>query len=369
LAATRNALFLSAFLAASTFRPLHAMDKIELSGGVQMGYNLGQNGQGWPKLWEDPLANQNRGGFYLRNLRAMAVFPFDSTFSGVIVGNLAFASVDEAYLQKRWGAYVLKAGKFRGAGLRSGSGIDEFERITIRPQYYANLWEDNKRLTAFRDLGIQGERTFLDGSLTAKLFFHNANGQNVLLDEPSNGSGSSTQALGIDYEMDYRVSRFTLIGGHAGARGNREWSEFAGSHGFWRADYWFKTNPLVDFSAFHQMDFPRFHLFSEAMLLYDRTTRVLPDSTALKSWGVSTMARFDAGRRWSPFLRYEFTDPTDGLVNDDALHIATLGTIFLPSPENHPALKLTGEYVRVLEEGGRNRYGNDVLYVQLQTVF
>jgi hypothetical protein len=345
------------------------MDKPQWSGGAQGGYNLGENGQGWPKLWEDPLANQNRGGFYLRQLRAKAVLPFDSTFSGVLVANVLFADVQEAYLQKSWGRWLLKGGKFRGAGLRSGSGTDEFERLTVRPPFYAQLWNFYKRTFDFRDFGVQGEGSFLEGRLQAKLFFHNANSENLLLEEPSIPSGKTTQALGLDYEMDYRVSRFTTIGGHVGAMGDREWGEFVGRHGFWRADYWFKTNPFVDFSAYQQMDFANFHLLNEAVLMYNRRELVPPDSTALKTWGVSTMARFEAGPRWSPFLRYEFSDPTDGLVQDDALHIVTLGTLFRPAPQTHPEFTLTGEYVRVLEEGGRNLAGNDVLYAQAQIVF
>lgn len=368
MAAARTALLLTVIFLALA-RPSAALDKVEWSGGAQLGYNLGQNGQGWPKLWQDPLANQNRGGFYIRQLRVRALLPFDSTFSAVFVANALFADVQEAYLQKRWGAYTFTAGKFRGAGLRSGTGTDEFEQLAVRRPFYTLLWANYTNLLDFRDYGVQGERSFLDGRLQAKLFFHNANGEDLMVDEPSFGSGRTTQALGLDYEMDYRVSPFTLIGGHAGALGDREWSEYLGSHGFWRADYWFKTNPVADLSAFHQMDFTRFHMLNEAMLLYDRRVLVAPDSTALKVWGVSTMARFDTGRRWSPFFRYEFTDPTDGLNADDALHIVTLGTVFRPSPENYPNLKLTGEYVRTLEQGGLNTIGNDVLFVQTQMTF
>src|SRR4029077_7591193 len=105
-----------AAMAAAGLSTAAAMDKPQFSGGIQSGYNLGQNRGRRPPI-KDPLSNHNRGGFYIRQLRVKAVLPFDSTFQGVFVANAIFLDVQEAYLQKRWGAYLLKLGKFRGAGL------------------------------------------------------------------------------------------------------------------------------------------------------------------------------------------------------------------------------------------------------------
>lgn len=337
------------------------------SAGIIMGYNLGQNGQSWPSL-STPLENNNRGGFYIKNTRVQATVAFDSTFTGMFVGNVIALDPTDVYLQKSWRGYRLKAGKFRGAGLKSGSGTDEFEMTAVQRPRYARLWGAFKNTINFRDFGIQGEKDFFEGRFRNRLFIHNANGQNMTLDEPSFPAGPPTQVLGIDYAMDYRVSPYNQVGGHMGALANRQWDEFVGAHDFWEAQYWFKTNPLVDGSLYHQMDFPRFHMENEVMAMLNRTL-LMPDGSAMLTWGFSTLARFDHALRWSPFLGYEFTDLSDGYYPDDALHMLKLGAVFRPSPANYAGMKFTGEYVRALEENGRNSVGNDILYAQFQMVF
>lgn len=365
----KSPLFMAMALAILLGRPVSGMDRPEWEGGAIMGYNLGQNGAGWPKPWKEPLANNNRGGFYLSQTRVKATLPFDSTFSAVIVANVLMADVQEAYLRKTWGSYRFLAGKFRGAGLKSGSGTDEFDFTTIQRPRYARLWNHYKKLHNFRDFGIQGEKDFLDGRLRNKLFFHNANGQNVFNDEPSFPAGPSTQALGLDYSLDFQVSRYSTVGGHVGALANQQWDEFIGSHDFWEAQYWFKSNPIVDASLNHQMDFPRFHILNEALAMWNRTMPTPPDGHSTLTWGVSSLARFDHSPRWSPYFGYEFVDHTDGYYPGDAIQMFKLGTVFRPSPDRYAGLKVTGQYVRALEEAGRNTVGNDILHAQLQMVF
>jgi hypothetical protein len=363
--AARYAFFFSLLLAgAASFAS--AQEKPRWTGGVQGGYNLGQNGQGWPQPWKDPLQNNNRGGFYIRQMRAQGDFPFDSTFSARLVANVIFADVQEAFIRKEWGPWAVVAGKFRGAGLKSGGGTDDFEMATVNHPVYANFWAFNKQSMAFRDFGVQGERSFFGGRWENKLWFHNANGENVLNGEPSGPAGKATQALGIDYETGVRVSPFSVVGGHIGARADREWGEFVGPEDFWRADYWFKTNALVDGSVYHQMDYPRFHLLTEVMALENRRVTAR-DSSYLRTWGASAFARYD-WTRFSPFFRYEFIDPTNGYNLDDNMHVVTVGTLFRPAPEAYPGLRITGEYVRTFEEDLKNVFPNDILYVQMQLV-
>lgn len=343
----------------------------EWRGGLMMGYSYGQNGQGWPKPWGDPLDNKNRGGFYVSQARVQGVLPFDSTFKGVFLGNVVGLDPQEMYLEKAWGEYRVKAGKFRGAGLRSGSGTDEFDFTTaVRPRY-ARLWGLYKKTHNFRDFGIQGERDFFAGRFKNRLYFHNANGQNVLNDEPSFPAGPSTQVLGLDYAADYRISPYNQVGGHVGALANQEWDEFVGNHDFWEVQYWFKSNALVDASLNHQMTFPRFKMENEVMALWHRTM-LNPEGGSTLTWGFSSVARFDqVGRalRWSPFLGFEFVDHTDGRVPDDALSMIKAGTLFRPSPASYPDMRLTAQYLRALEEGAKNTFPNDILYVQYQMQF
>jgi hypothetical protein len=320
-------------------------------------------------LIKDPTGNNNRGGFYISQLRLKATVAFDSTFSAVAAGNLLFADLQEVYLQKRVDNYTFTAGKFRGAGLKSGTGMDELERTAINAPRYARYWAYYKRNINFRDFGVQAAADYFGGDLMHRFFIHNANRENVANDEPSFPAGSATQALGFDYALDWRISPFTVWGGHIGALANREWAEFAGKHEGWEVQYWFKSNPIVDASLNHQLDAGRLHIFNEAMLLYNRDLPDPVDSTATKTWGVSTQARFDHTTRVGSFFRYEFFDLSDGAYPDDALHIFTLGGIFYPSPAAYPGLKITGEYVRSLEEGGENLISNDLLYCQLQMVF
>ena len=336
--------------------------------GIQMGYSVGQHGKPWPG-WKDPLANNNRAGFYIRQLRLGATVPFDSNFSGTVTGNLMTAEVEDAFLQARWGAYLFTAGKFMGAGLHTGTGFDEFHTVTIHKPLYTRLWSVYDRLFNFRDFGVQVERDFREGKVRNRFFLHNANLQNVIDDEPSFGSGAVTQALGLDYALDWRISPYTVIGGHAGAVADREWAEFLGNRKPWEVNYWFKTNPIVHGSLYHQMDFPRFHLLSEALLVSNRNVRIAPEFKPMKSWAVSSLLRLEHTPRLGSFYRYEFFDPSDGADRNDAVQLFTLGGLFRPSPAAHPGLILTAEYVRALEEGGRNLLSNDIAYLQLQMLF
>lgn len=333
-----------------------------------MGYSLGQNGQSWPGL-KEPLANNNRGGFYIRDLRLKSVLPIDSTFLAVVQGNLLFADVQEAYLQKKWGGYVFTAGKFRGAGLKSGSGTDEFDQVTVRRPLYASYWSFAARLINNRDFGIQVERTFFDGSLSNKFYFHNANRENVLNDEPSNPDLPATQALGLDYAVDWKATPYTTLGGHLGALANQAYDEFLGSHKPWEIGYWFKSNPMANFSLYHQLDNGRFHALNEGLVISNREIQVEPDLDPLLTWGASSRLAFDYSPAMTPFARYEFFDLTNGLNPDDALHLFTLGAAFHPSPASYAGLKVTAEYVRTLEEGLENLVSNDILYVQLQLAY
>jgi hypothetical protein len=234
---------------------------------------------------------------------------------------------------------------------------------------YANVWGYYSRTISFRDYGVQAEADFAGGDIKHRLFIHNTNRQNVINPEPSEGAGAPTQALGFDYALDWRVSPFTAWGGHLGALANRQWDEFVGSHEGWQVGYWFKSNPLVDASLNHQMDLGRFHMFNEALLMYNRDIPNPVDSGATKTWGVSSMVRFDQTRKAGWFFRYEFFDHTDGAYPDDAKQLFTLGSAYRPAPESYPGLRVTTEYVRVLEEGGRNTFSNDLFLCQLQMLY
>jgi hypothetical protein len=346
-----------------------AVEKPTFGGGVMMGYTLGQNGAGWPQPWKDPLRNDNRGGFYISQVRANAGLAVDSSFRGRLSMNLANSELLEAFLEKDFGDWRFKAGRFRGAGLRSAVSEDEFSQDLVNRPRYARLWNHYKKLISFRDFGIQAERTWFSGRFENRFFLHNANRENVYNDEPSFPVGQTTQVLGFDYGWDLKVSPYSAIGGHVGALADRQWDEFIGAHEAWEVQYWFKSNPIVDGSINHRMDFPRFHLENECLAMLNRNMRSAVDSSAMLTWGASTLARFDAWHRWSPFLGYEFTDHSDGYFRDDALHMFKFGTVFRPSPERYAGLKVTAQYVRSYEEALRNNVGNDLLYAQLQMVF
>jgi hypothetical protein len=81
------------------------------------------------------------------------------------------------------------------------------------------------------------------------------------------------------------------------------------------------------------------------------------------------MVRFDQTRKAGWFFRYEFFDHTDGAYPDDAKQLFTLGSAYRPAPESYPGLRVTTEYVRVLEEGGRNTFSNDLFLCQLQMLY
>lgn len=345
-----------------------AFEKAAFGGGTQMGYTLGQNGFAWPSA-KNPLINYNRGGFYLGRLEAVAHLDFDSTFTGDAVANFVTSALEEAWLQKRFGPYAVRAGKFRGAGLKSATGTREMERDAVNAPRYARVWGHYKRLHGFRDYGLEVERGFLSGNLRNRLFVHNANGENVFNDEPSFIAGKATQVLGLDYAVDWRISPYTQWGAHVGALANRSWDEFVGNQEGWKVQHWFGSNPVADASFNHQMDVGRFHLFNEGLVMFLRDMPNPRNGNATRSWGVSSQVRFEHSERWASLFRYEFFDVTDGFVPSDAMHIATLGALWRPSPAAYPGMRLTTEYVRSYEEGLENYYPNDLLLCQFQMAF
>jgi hypothetical protein len=350
------------------FTESRALGKPEFQSGLLMGYTYGQNGVGFPSFGNDPLGNPGRAGFNVSQVRLKASIDFDSTFSAVAMGNLIFADPQEVYLEKRVRNYTFTAGKFRGAGLKSASGMDEFERTTVNIPLYARIWALHKKILGSRDFGLQIQADYFGGNLSHRLFFHNANGQNVFNDEPSFSAGPSAQAGGFDYAVDWRISPFTVWGAHMGARAEHEWSEFLGPEEGWKADNWFRTNPIADASLNHQLDVGRFHMFNEGLFMANRTI-INPDGGTTRTWGVSSQIRLDHTRRTGSFFRYELVDPTDGAVKADNLHMFTLGFLFRPSPEAYRDLKLTTQYVRTMESGFENTIPNDVLTCQLQMLF
>lgn len=346
-----------------------AFGKPEFQSGVQMGYNYGENGVGFPSWGKDPLGNSGRAGFYLTQLRLKASVDFDSTFSAVAVGNVYFADFQEVYLEKRVRNYTFTAGKFRGAGLKSATGMDEFERLTVNAPRSARVWSHHKRLHGFRDFGLQIQADYFGGNLKHRFFVHNANRENVLNDEPSFAAGPSAQAVGFDYALDWRISPYTVWGGHMGALANNQWSEFIGPEEGWKVGNWFRSNPILDASLNHQLDMGRFHMFNETQFMINRTITNPVDGRSTRSWGVTTRVKFDHTRRTDSFFQYELLDPTDGAVHADNLHMFTLGLVFRPSPEAYRDLKLTTEYVRTMESGFENTVRNDLFICQLQMLF
>lgn len=334
-----------------------------------MGYTYGQNGVGFPSFGKDPLGNPGRAGFYVSMVRLKASIDFDSTFSAVATGNLLSADLQEVYLEKRIRNYIFTAGKFRGAGLKSASGMDEFELTTINAPRYARIWAYHKKLQGIRDMGLQVQADYFGGNLSHRLFFHNANGQNVFNDEPSYPAGPSSQAGGFDYAIDWRISPFTVWGAHMGATADHEWSEFVGPEEGWKAGNWLRTNPIVDASLNHQLDVGRFHLFNEALFMANRKIINPANGRSARSWGVSSQLRMDHTRRTGSYFRYELADPTDGAVGKDNLHLFTLGFLFRPSPEAYRDMKITTQYVRTMESGFVNSIPNDLLTCQFQMLF
>jgi hypothetical protein len=343
--------------------------RYSFSGGTQMGYTDGMNGYPWPALLKDPLHNNNRAGFYISQARVAGAVAFDSTFAAKAVFNAILLDVQEAYLTKRWGDYVFRAGKFAGAGLKSATGVDEFDRSLVGAPHYARLWNFYARNFNGRDFGIEAERDFRGGGIRNRLFIRNANGENVFNDEPSFPAGKATQALGFDYALDWRISPYTVWGGHIGMLADQGWDQFVGSHPGWMAQYWFKSNAVADGSLNHSLDVGRFHMFNEALLMYLRDIPQPIDSTATQTWGVSSQIRFDHSQKWSSVFRYEFDDPSDGAFGKDGLHSFTLGAIYHPSPAAYPGMKVTVQYDRTYEEELFNTLGNDLFYCQFQMAF
>lgn len=347
-----------------------ALEKITIHGGVQMGYGLGQNGQGWPQPWRDPLNNLNRGGFYIGQVRLEAKAALDTMLFFDVKWNADLNDLQEAYFTYQSENWQWKAGRFRGAGLHSASDIDEFDRISLKAPRYAQFWGGYKKQFQFRDYGIQAERSYAQNRFHHAFWLRNANFQNVLHNEPSAFEGQPiTQALGIDYAWSLQLPYQNTLWGHVGALADQKWDEFVGSHAGWKAGYWFKSNPILDASLSHTVKRGRLSWHHEALVLSHRRLLNPADGAASLFWGFSSQGDWEKNANLIGFGRYEFFDETDGYNHDDALHILTLGTKWRPWKERVSKLWVTLQAQHTREEGFENRIGNDVLVAQTQWVF
>jgi hypothetical protein len=315
-----------------------------------------------------PLNNENRGGFYISDFRLRSDWNLGHGLTLHAQGNLMTLDFQEAYLEGQKGTWTLRLGKFRGAGLKSMVGFDEYDQPTVTPQYYAGLWAGINRIFGRRDFGLQIEKSHADGQFQHRFFAHNASWQNPAPYTPNYALGAPAQVVGFHYAWDWTVGRGHGLGGHLGGRANQAWDEFIGEHEFWEAAYWFKTNAVVDGSMYHLYEGNGIKLMTEAMLLSNRNARNPVDSTFEITWGGSFLVSKRLNSWWEPYGRYELTDPTDGRNNNDALHLFTMGTL-LRMGSNFPNWLWKMEAVRIQEEGFVNSYGNDLISLQLQGTF
>ena len=336
---------------------------------MKLGYSVGQAGASWPRYWKNPFLNENRGGFNVEQARLKALLPIDSSLRLTAQFNFASLELSEIYFESHWGHTRWKLGKFAGAGLRTGPATDEFSLTTIRAPRYTRVWAFFKRLQNWRDFGVQAEHDYFSGRFTHRLFLHNANGQNVINEDPSDLQNGSfpTQALGLDYGWEVKTTEHSLLGGHFGALADKEWNEFFGHRQFWRVNHWMRSNPIVDASVFHEFESGRAWFQSEILVLSNRTLRN-PDSSATKTWGASILGRYRFGSSWTPYGRYEFFDLTDGVFLNDNTHLFTGGVIWSPSRGKRP-WSWTFQYTRTLEEKLVNLFSNDVFFLQFKSEF
>jgi hypothetical protein len=339
------------------------------SGGVQMGYHMGMNGNGWPNPVTQPLNNATRSGFYLAMARLQADVQIDRGLTATAKFNVVYLDLQELYFEKVWRNYTFTAGKFRGAGLRSSASFDELEALTIEAPFVSRLYSADHRLFNHRDVGVQVAHNPYAGVFSHRLFVHNSSGNSGRGSEPSWYQGAPLQALGFTYAWDWRLPEGNQVGGHLGAMADREWDEFLGPRQFWEVTYWFKTNPMVDASIYHELKTGTWTWNTEMMVRSNRRVRNAADSSASQLWGAFTEVHKKHSPRFTSIYRYEYLDPSNGTNPEDNLHLLTAGLRWKPSHARQPNWAVTGQYVLVREQEFENRVGNDIWYLQNQWTF
>jgi hypothetical protein len=339
-------------------------------GGIQMGYNMGMNGLGWPNPIVDPLANSTRSGFYMSQAQVQAELPLDSNMAAHASFNAVTLELLDLYVEWVLSNYTITFGKFQGAGLHSLVAVSELERTAIVAPYYARIWANEHRLfSSGRDLGLQLEARHFNGVFTHRLFAHNSSLNVTKTEEPSFLQGGPLQVLGFTYAWDWKLPDHNTVGGHLGALADYQWSEFTGNRDFWHVDAWFQSNPIVDGSLYHAWSHGGWAWNSEVLWRMNRRERNPADGSASQAWGFMTEIQKQWNEKWNPFFRYEFFDPSDGFTPNDNFHLATVGAQWKPKPKTQPGWIVTPEYVVVREEGIVNRVSNDIWYLQSQWTF
>ena len=339
--------------------------KVTISGFAQTGYSVGQNNFSWPRP-KTILDNNNRGGFYLNQFNLAGKLSFDTTLYGNFEGNMAHPSLVEGFVHKDWNNFGVTLGKFRGAGIKTGSGTHEKDLSSLKRPFYARYWNNTKRLHNFRDYGFQVEYRLFSNRVTPKIFLHNANAQIIDNQIEYVHDAPITQALGIDFQVDINTSPYHSAGFHSGAMANRSWSEFSGGNKFWKADRWFQYNSVVDFSFNNHIHTGKFNLLNEVMIMKNRDLVNTSNPSPAQTWAVYTLGEYLFAEKYSLYLSYEFFDLTDGFVRNDALHVNTLGFTWSVPFENKRGIKSSVEYIRPYEEGFENITANDIFSLDLQ---
>lgn len=348
---------------------------------IKMGYAMNQNGFGWPSLWNAPLDNNNRNGFYMSLARIGLHYRPDSQSRAVLRFHATGGShtdpyaniIDQAYYERLYKGWNIRLGWQPVLSPHQGIQVDDMDAETIVRTLIARNSVVHRRQFGYTDIGVMAERKWLDDKLQTQIMLRNGTLNDNVPYQPAGQIGAPIHALGWDFALIYQLSSQMRLTSFLGILGSGGYHDFFGSNDFWHPDRWLQQNQMNEGGLSVDYAQGKMRYRAEWTLLAVRHIGGIGANgkDEIKSWGQNLFAFYDWKPKHTSYAYMEYIDQTDGFTHNDNLLLLHLGHRFSPIQEDR-SLQILAEYCRGYEEtstGSANVVANDQVVVELRKSF
>jgi hypothetical protein len=326
---------------------------LQLSVGVliaqdapEFSYRVGGTVQSWTSLGEIHSADTNSFGWGLRRVRLRAYSKFGDKMKGFIQMELTSPKLLDArieYLVSK--AFTIRAGRFIGAGVRSG-GLTSHTVIDITERPYSAVkWGSHTIGADYRDYGLDFVGKF--GDLKANVTLHNGSGSTNIRNRQT-GSGIQNGSFAVSGMLVFKPKSLKGLeaGGYYGM-GNSEINEYNSFNAY----VYYEPKPL--------------RVKAEVISWTNSSGSI--DQTHM---GYYVFAGYGIAKNWEAVARFEIYDNNTDL-DDDQLTLITVGATHSIFSNKWAAGKITAAYTLQSEAdaGFYPEIDNNVFQLVMQLVF
>lgn len=319
---------------------LSAQDAPEFS------YRIGGTVQAWTSMGEIHGSDTNSVGWGLRRVRLRAYSSFGDKMKGYFQIELTSPKLVDArieYLVSK--AFTIRAGRFLGAGVRSG-GLTSHTVIDIteRP-LSAIMWGGSTIGSDYRDYGLDFVGQF--GDFKANITLHNGDGSKNIINRQTR-VGVQNGSFAVSGMAVFKPS--SLKGLETGAyygMGNPEINEYNA----YNAYVYYEPKPLR----------------IKAELIGFTNVGAASNGDDLKRMGYYLFAGYGFAKNWEVLARFENYDHNTDL-DDNEITLFTFGAAYSIFETKWSAGKITAAYT-LQSEAVDPQFDNNVFQLVMQMVF